>query len=334
MRWSLAPWERAAVLGDLQEEARAIAAEKGLRTARRWYWRQAIVSLWPNVLRRFKGDDRRREAFYASLTNLVLFGLALPVVLGETQPSLVHALYGIGLATSLVSSSAPFFAKRLRPSVLGPGVKRNILRVTGVLIAGAFVAALFARSYPAIIFLAVVGRVVPLLLAPRDSTEPDAYVVSHASLNVPDRDRYLTWRVPNEPAGLSDLVLCRTADAFDVAGPSADAATIQRRFSPEVTLRVCSAVNLTSAPTTVYVEIADSSGRVVGSKPAEIRPEPLTEIPDNWDELADRDAATHFGAVDERVSLGGLPPGSYTLRMTATAGDRGTIRTDQIEITA
>jgi hypothetical protein len=197
---------------------------------------------------------------------------------------------------------------------------------------------LWLSSEPARVIAAfailIVVRGLQTRLISSDSTEPDAYMVSHASLNAPDRDRYVTWRVPNEPAGLGDLVLCRTTEAFDLAGPCADAATIQRRFSSGVTLRVCSAVNLASAPTTVHMEIADSSGRVVWTRPAVVRPEPLTEIPDSWDDLADRDAATHFGAIDERVSLRGLAPGRYTLRMAATAGDRTTIRQDQIEVTA
>jgi hypothetical protein len=49
---------------------------------------------------------------------------------------------------------------------------------------------------------------------------------------------------------------------------------------------------------------------------------------------ANREAATHFGAIDERVPLDGLPPGRYTLRLIATAGERTTTREDQLEITA
>ena len=64
MRWSLAPWERPAVLGDLQEELRDISDVSGERSAQRWYWRQVAWSVWPNLLRRFRGDERRRDQFW------------------------------------------------------------------------------------------------------------------------------------------------------------------------------------------------------------------------------------------------------------------------------
>ena len=61
VRWSLAPWERKTVLGDLQEEFEELSHTQGAERARRWYWSQAIRSLWPNVLRRLHGDERADE---------------------------------------------------------------------------------------------------------------------------------------------------------------------------------------------------------------------------------------------------------------------------------
>ena len=61
VRWSLAPWERAAILGDLHEEARAIAAAHGAQAAQRWYWRQTLVSVWPNVWRRVRASLRQPD---------------------------------------------------------------------------------------------------------------------------------------------------------------------------------------------------------------------------------------------------------------------------------
>ena len=63
MTWSLAPWERPVVLGDLQEEFRDISDAAGEQAARRWYWQQAAMSVWPNLLRRLRGDQRRRQLF-------------------------------------------------------------------------------------------------------------------------------------------------------------------------------------------------------------------------------------------------------------------------------
>src|SRR6202022_573828 len=44
VKWSLAPWERAAVLGDMQEEFHYLSHASGHRLARRWYWRQSALS--------------------------------------------------------------------------------------------------------------------------------------------------------------------------------------------------------------------------------------------------------------------------------------------------
>jgi hypothetical protein len=337
MRWSLAPWERSTVLGDLEEEARAIAAQSGERAARRWYWRQAILSLWPNVLRRFKGDERRREAFYGALSGTACWVLVLLGALTDTKdtkPPGGYAFWCLLGATNLWSLYTPLFATRLKPAKLVPGPRLTTLRVVGGLMAAVFVWVLFHGPSWALWVLLILIWIPRFIIAPPEDTASEAHTVSYAALQDRDRERYFWWRVPNEPAGVGDLVLCRTTEFSDLAGPSADSAMIQRRFSPGVTLRVCSAVNLTGVITFLRLEIADSSGRVIWSKPVEIRPEPLTEIPDNWDDLADRDAATHFGAIDELVSLQGLEPGRYTLRLTATAGDRSTTREDQIEVTA
>jgi len=61
LRWSLAPDERAAVLGDVQEEFAAIAETDHAR-AFRWYWRQTATSVVPNIVRQVRNQwaDARR----------------------------------------------------------------------------------------------------------------------------------------------------------------------------------------------------------------------------------------------------------------------------------
>jgi hypothetical protein len=71
VRWSLAPSERAAVLGDLEEEARTIAEDRGEYAARQWYWRQAARSVAPNLARRIRAylkrpDELRFTAMFAA----------------------------------------------------------------------------------------------------------------------------------------------------------------------------------------------------------------------------------------------------------------------------
>lgn len=62
LRWSLAPDDREAVLGDFQEEFAVLLDVRGKTAATRWYWMQALLSLPPNVVRRLRGDRQRRLA--------------------------------------------------------------------------------------------------------------------------------------------------------------------------------------------------------------------------------------------------------------------------------
>ena len=62
LRWSLAPGDRDAVLGDFQEEFAAIRETRGAAAARQWYWSQTAASLPSNVLRRIRGERLRRRS--------------------------------------------------------------------------------------------------------------------------------------------------------------------------------------------------------------------------------------------------------------------------------
>lgn len=55
MYFVLPKHQRESILGDLEEEYNTIILPKfGLRTARLWYWKQAIGSVWPVLACRFK----------------------------------------------------------------------------------------------------------------------------------------------------------------------------------------------------------------------------------------------------------------------------------------
>jgi hypothetical protein len=75
LTWSLAPDERAAVLGDLAEEFSERADWTGGPAARRWYWRQALSSIPPNAHRRFERDSVRRGLTPAKAAALVVLWL-------------------------------------------------------------------------------------------------------------------------------------------------------------------------------------------------------------------------------------------------------------------
>jgi hypothetical protein len=95
MRWSLAPWERAAVLGDLEEETHAIANDRGAAAARQWYWRQTTRSVVPNVWRRV-GANLKRPDELRRATNFAAWPLW---VVATTRPSrfvwVISALFAI-----------------------------------------------------------------------------------------------------------------------------------------------------------------------------------------------------------------------------------------------
>jgi predicted permease len=61
MARSLVERDRIAVLGDLAEEFSALAAQDGVRAARRWYWRQTLASLTPNLRRRLQRHAPARQ---------------------------------------------------------------------------------------------------------------------------------------------------------------------------------------------------------------------------------------------------------------------------------
>ena len=78
---SLAPEERAAVLGDLHEEFAGLESRVGRRAAISWYARQAVRSLGPNLIRRISIARRRprteSEAGRSKWRSVLFYGLEL-----------------------------------------------------------------------------------------------------------------------------------------------------------------------------------------------------------------------------------------------------------------
>jgi predicted permease len=105
---SLAEDERDAVLGDLQEEFEAIAAGHGVAAARRWYWKQTLVSLAPNVRRRVgrptPAAHRERGHRVDSIFQDLRYGVRMirrhPIV---TSVAAISLLVGISLAAVVFS---------------------------------------------------------------------------------------------------------------------------------------------------------------------------------------------------------------------------------------
>jgi predicted permease len=110
--------ERAAILGDLSEEFAQLTATSGVRAARRWYVKQTLMSIAPNLLRRFQSvspnrlQDPRRARMSSMLQDLKFAWRllrrrpALAVVAGASMAA------GIALTATVFSL---FDAAVLRP---------------------------------------------------------------------------------------------------------------------------------------------------------------------------------------------------------------------------
>ncbi len=105
---SLAADERDAVMGDLQEEFAVLAAERSAAEARRWYWKQTVLSVAPNLSRRAARPSlsahAQRGGSVDSILQDVRYGWRMicrhPVV---TSVAVMSLLVGIGLAAVVFS---------------------------------------------------------------------------------------------------------------------------------------------------------------------------------------------------------------------------------------
>lgn len=121
--------DRAVVLGDLEEEFQT-RTSMGRSAARRWYWRQTVRSLVPNLRRRFLPlsieDLPRKDHLMTSVGHDVRFALRMlrrrPLITGVVVLSLA---VGIGLSVGVFSLLE---AAVLRPLPLAdPGSLRVVL---------------------------------------------------------------------------------------------------------------------------------------------------------------------------------------------------------------
>ncbi|HEX5215307.1 MAG TPA: ADOP family duplicated permease [Vicinamibacterales bacterium] len=107
--WSLRAEERAAVLGDLQEEFSTLLAADGRSAARRWYWTQAIRSFLPNVTRRHAASRRSAAMFSTdTIAQDLVFGWRMlrrrPLVTTIAVLSLVSGLSMAAVVFNLLNA--------------------------------------------------------------------------------------------------------------------------------------------------------------------------------------------------------------------------------------
>ena len=337
--WSLAPWERVAVLGDLAEEFHEIQATRGERAAHRWYWRQTIASIWPNVLRRLKGDERRRKQLANSGWNMAW--ASFMVVLSDGSSTIEW--FGISpavlwltlLFTSALGAAQALFSERVQ--MLRSQLKiRRLVAAAGLAFVVFVVVPTSAASRWIMAWGAIVLFLEALRLWPRwrpDAPPTEIVVGVRTESPAPDRPQVLT-KVPNIPLGLSDLVLCRPTRTSGPGVAWLDQSTIQRTFGESQSFRVCGVVNVGNRPAAATVDLVDSTGRVARHLDAPIDAGALAAVPRTWDDLVDVDPADHFGTIDATVELRALEAGRYSVRLTVTDGERTSVRAEPIVVSA
>ena len=87
MAQSLHPSEREAVLGDLAEECGAMARDVDRGAAQQWYWRQVLLSILPNLLRRITIRRRLSGAARRAVPHRSERGVTMHAVLQDVRYS-------------------------------------------------------------------------------------------------------------------------------------------------------------------------------------------------------------------------------------------------------
>ena len=323
MKWSLPPWERPAVLGDLNEEFDDLSRRRGRPAAHRWYWRQAVLSTWPNLLRRFRGDERRQATAQMGLLYLALGLVSLLLDLNRPRSTSwpVYALIG---ALALYDS---LFRKRLfwRPSRRRQTTKSELAAALGALIGLAALGQVVARRFRITDSQITIFFVVFLLIAflwPRRPRVLKEFAVRHKLTADLEQEALLAVTVPRKPLGLSDPVLCNGSAAESSSNQPRplhiyDPAGIHE-FRTRQSVRVYGVVNLPEQrDLRASVELVDSLDRIVKSVPAPVVEGALEETSDSWDDFADTDPADHFGQIDVTLPLSDVAPGRYRVRIAA-----------------
>jgi hypothetical protein len=343
-RWSLAPWERPALLGDLQEEFRDLSETAGEGAARRWYWRQAIASVWPNVIRRLRGDDRR-HALWSQGMQGVAFGCLMLVTQGialTLSLSPVPRRFDPFIGTAWMLFGATTIAESiLRKRVRARAPQIKCLAVFWIVaIVGSIAAiAVWPRHSQQILWAPLLPAIV-IRLWPWWPPDPPPTEFRVRAKSDPDQnpEELLTINVPNIPLGLSGLVLCHAAARAAVgAAPHAihrEEPTIDRAFTDADAVRVCAVVNLAGPPPHATLDVVDAAGHVSRTVQTTVAAGSLEQVPATWDDVAEDDPAEHFGQVDVTLPLADLAPGAYRLRVTAADAAHTSQREEPIVVRA
>jgi hypothetical protein len=343
--WSLTDAERGAVMGDMQEEFADLAQRLGPAVARRWYWRQTVVSVWPNLLRRWRGDARRRKRFYWGLAKM-LFGLP-GLLLTLSAPRPFQWVGGAGFLLYGASDIARAFAQRRRCGA-NPQMMALLLVWISVDTAANYLPASTATWWLCAAGLAA-GVVIALWPKWPDLDPhrypPSVFCVRPRTDSVFERAKRFIAVVPNVPLGQSPLILGQAppAGAAPSRGVPLDEMIFGRTFAQGARVRLYAAANSVSADTRATVDLIDANGctaKAITATPMagglELSMAPGTPSflpePDIYDE-GQESASQRIGEIDVVLDLADLKPGTYNVRLTVHDGAQSSVQQDGFVVT-
>lgn len=347
LRWSLSRSERPAVLGDLQEEFDELATASDPKTAARWYWRQTITSVGPNLARAFRHQlflvtrvvndaDRRSRRWRLGIgASIFAAGLTIGRWLVHTRhdPDWFENIAPFLVAGILVTLTATYrampFSGRSRRGRIANALYWLSVPFT------------FAQSWTGhplsiaaemlrygIWSLCTLFWMWPSRTWPFHRERTDELSLRAPVLQPWTRDKYETVTVAPLPAALSEVVVGRPRSEPDApSGPSLMNRTTDRVFSADETIRLFVVLNARPDDVHASLEIRRAStGRVIGTLPAAVR----SAVPMRTaKQQAGRDpddeplmpTPTVASEIDVTLSLAGLAPDAYVLRLVTVGPD-------------
>jgi hypothetical protein len=108
--------ERAYLIGDLREEFRTVALNRGRNAAFRWYWEQAVRSVGPLLIARLTSERLARSVgativgWVTAIVSATVFGLFLERALGLNSEATHSMIAMVVAACALVSSTCAGWA--------------------------------------------------------------------------------------------------------------------------------------------------------------------------------------------------------------------------------
>ncbi|MGH9408334.1 MAG: hypothetical protein ACRD1V_02645, partial [Vicinamibacterales bacterium] len=310
--------------------------------AAHWYWSQAVLSVGPNLARRFRSpyeQARRLETEKDRLARLTARKWALGMLaLGAT--ALRFPGYDVNGFVLIVFGALIFVgslvARRSSDEAELARGRRRLNLIWLVWAIGILLPHMFGHTHAA----ETASRVCMLLGGSFMMWPGNYWVFSDSTAaywerrlprqgpqvrtpfiglrRAQDGSLFLGIDAADGPASLGDPILGR-ADR-NIIG-------IDRKFSPADAIRVFAAVGEGSEPARVTLDMLDSSEHVMKSSLVPIAP---AEVVASKVRLKAPKVA--LGQVDQTISLSGLAPGRYRLRLVATDGEHASEKSSDFRV--